>query len=48
MSINNYYNDKISYLDKMKIKERKDPVIVNFLVHYMNYWLVYYIIKIGF
>ena len=48
MSINNYYNDKISYLDKMKIKERKDPVIVNFLVYYMNYWLVYYIIKIGF
>ena len=37
MFINNYCNYKISYLDKMKIKEKKDLIIVNFFMHYMNY-----------
>ena len=37
MPINNYYNYKISYLDKMKKKIKKGSYYVNFLIHYMNY-----------
>ena len=42
MSIDNFYNDQISYLEKKK--EKKNYIILKFPVHRMDYQLVYILV----